>query len=703
MVSVIRGNIANIAMSEILTEYFEKHDEMYGNLFLGYPILPTREDKLSIDALFVSPVYGIVIFHFYEGREEIDLEEIQDEIYGLLLSKLAKEKKLVKRQIVNLDLNIISFTPNWKRQYRFDDDGFNAFNSLSQVDNFLIENDFKENAQYYELAIRCIQSIGTIKKVLTREKVVKTDSRGAILRELESKIANLDKIQTAAALEVCDDVQRIRGLAGSGKTIVLALKAAYLHVAHPDWKIAVTFNTRSLKQQFKDLITRFTFEQIEDTPNWNNIQVLHAWGSPYELGLYYNFCKLHGVEYLDFTDAKSKSNYSTAFDYAIYQALQNVNSFHQMYDAILVDEAQDFSGGFLNLCYEILPDKKRLIYAYDELQSLNLKKMDSPEVIFGKNVEGAPRVVLKNSKNKPKQDIILRTCYRNSRPVLASAHALGFRVYGDLIQMFDESALWLDIGYEVKQGELADNKPVVLQRTEESSPKFLEDHSSIDDLLVFKAFENSETQAKWVARQIKKNLEDDELDYKDILVIHTDPLKTKKDVGVVRKELARLDINSHLVGVTTSPDDFYMSNSIAFTSIFRAKGNEAAIVYVIDSQYCGGNYSTARSRNILFTAMTRSRAWVRVVGVGRQMIDLNREYNTIKDHNFELAFIYPDAAKRKELNIIHRDKTKDELLQIEKNVSNLQQIIISLEKGDMYWEDIPEEFKSKLKEMLGDE
>ncbi|CCQ66325.1 hypothetical protein CWATWH0402_3938 [Crocosphaera watsonii WH 0402] len=41
----------------------------------------------------------------------------------------------------------------------------------------------------------------------------------------------------------------------------------------------------------------------------------------------------------------------------------------------------------------------------------------------------------------------MNTCYRNSRPILASAHALGFGIYRDqgLVQMFDESQLWLDI------------------------------------------------------------------------------------------------------------------------------------------------------------------------------------------------------------------------------------------------------------------
>ena len=44
---------------------------------------------------------------------------------------------------------------------------------------------------------------------------------------LEKSIATLDQQQNRAAIETVEGVQRIRGLAGSGKTIVLAIKAAY--------------------------------------------------------------------------------------------------------------------------------------------------------------------------------------------------------------------------------------------------------------------------------------------------------------------------------------------------------------------------------------------------------------------------------------------------------------------------------------------
>ncbi|MEL7409314.1 MAG: AAA family ATPase, partial [Cyanobacteria bacterium J06558_2] len=279
-----------------------------------------------------------------------------------------------------------------------------------------------------------------------RNYVKKDNSRGARLKKLEDFIANLDRNQSEAVIETVEGVQRIRGLAGSGKTIILALKVAYLHAKHPDWNIAVTFNTRSLKSQFKRLINTFTIEQTSEEPDWSKVKIIHAWGSPKMDGIYFEICKEHGIEYRDFTAARQlaaieANNPDLAFDYVCWEALRTIPNFVQYYDALLIDEAQDFDKHFLQLCYKIVKNPKRLIYAYDELQSLNNKVMESPEEIFGKDNQGKFNVRLENLPGQPKQDIFLEKCYRNSRPILSSAHALGFGIYhhNGLIQMFDNS------------------------------------------------------------------------------------------------------------------------------------------------------------------------------------------------------------------------------------------------------------------------
>ena len=87
-----------------------------------------------------------------------------------------------------------------------------------------------------------------------------------------------------------------------------------------------------------------------------------------------------------------------------------------------------------------------------------------------------------------KQDIILEKCYRNSRPILATAHALGFGIYREpeprftqltgqqdigLIQMFDRKSLWEDVGYVVDTGELEDGACVTLRERHRVALSFL--------------------------------------------------------------------------------------------------------------------------------------------------------------------------------------------------------------------------------------
>ena len=80
-----------------------------------------------------------------------------------------------------------------------------------------------------------------------------------------------------------------------------------MHAQHPEWRIAVTFNTRALKGYFRRLINNFSLEQTGEEPNWRNLRVLNAWGAPGtddRDGLYFEFCRTHGVDYFDFSSAR---------------------------------------------------------------------------------------------------------------------------------------------------------------------------------------------------------------------------------------------------------------------------------------------------------------------------------------------------------------------------------------------------------------
>src|SRR5206468_1812601 len=175
-----------------------------------------------------------------------------------------------------------------------------------------------------------------------RLKVKVATSKGGILKTIESEIANLDAWQKAAAIETPDGPQRIRGLAGSGKTIVLALKAAYLHGERQQWKIGVTFHTRALKQQLQTLIRRFYFEDYREDPDEANLAIIHSFGSLGERGIYSEICKAYGIAPRDFGYAKRTYGYGGAFRGICAELLSVVEKDPQpLFDALLIDEAQD--------------------------------------------------------------------------------------------------------------------------------------------------------------------------------------------------------------------------------------------------------------------------------------------------------------------------------------------------------------------------
>lgn len=700
---VVRGGTDKPVSSQRLADYFETRNEIEGYLYLGYPIIGTIDGGFQIDALLLSEQHGAIIFHLIEGAfdEKIVFENIQDESYTKLESKLKQHKDLTIKRNLAVELNSVSFAPAWSNRSGVKSD-YPILVTTDDLTAYLNAVNWQDNSTYQKL-VSVIQSITTIRNRNKRGYVKKLDSKGAKLKKLEESIANLDRQQSTAVIETVEGVQRIRGLAGSGKTIVLALKVAYLHAKNPDWRMAVTFNSRALKNQLKHFITLFTLEHTNEEPDWDKIDIIHAWGSPSMRGIYYEICLKHNIEYFDFKAAEAMAkNYGKGFDVACEKAYNEIKEFQQYYDVVLIDEAQDFSPYFLRLCYGALRPPKRLVYAYDELQNISNNQMPSPEQLFGLDNNGKPLVSLYNTQGKPKQDIVLNVCYRNSRPVLATAHALGFGIYRQkgLIQMFDQHQLWQDVGYNVKDGKLADGESVTLTRDEKSSPEFLENHSTIDDLIAFKSFNNDADQITYLIAEIEKNIKEDELKLDDIMVIHPEPYTAKRAVGVIREELFNKGINSNLAGVSTSPDEFFKDNAVVFTQIYRAKGNEASMVYIINAQECFDAFNIAQKRNMLFTALTRSKAWVRVIGYGQNMQALKQEFQKVKNNNFELKFTYPTAEERKKLNIVNRDMTEQERKKLQKKSASVDDLIQSLMNGEIHKEDLSEEARAKLKALL---
>jgi superfamily I DNA and RNA helicase len=124
------------------------------------------------------------------------------------------------------------------------------------------------------------------------------------------------------------------------------------------------------------------------------------------------------------------------------------------------------------------------------------------------------------------------------------------------------------------------------------------------------------------------------------------------------------------------------------------------MVYVIDADECFSGNELARKRNILFTAMTRSKAWLRVTGCGEAMSNLVREFSEVKQRNFALEFTYPTEEERRRMNLVNRDMSPEERSRINQRERSLIELAEALSKGEIHKEDFSPEVLEKLKGIL---
>jgi superfamily I DNA and RNA helicase len=219
-----------------------------------------------------------------------------------------------------------------------------GFSNLPTVEgNVLVHEDLtpsslrkyiKENSRSHDLADeqwQIVRSVlgGTLPNRPPRNIPTGTPLENPIrvIREIESQLKILDETQQKIAFEIPDGPQRLRGLAGTGKTVLLAKRAAKIHIKYPDWKIAFIFFTRSLYDQVTDLINLYYREMHPDNnePNFKNLQILHSWGAKDQHGFYRKLAYACGKKPKSVNDVKNEiGNHSPAesFEY-ICNCLEN--------------------------------------------------------------------------------------------------------------------------------------------------------------------------------------------------------------------------------------------------------------------------------------------------------------------------------------------------------------------------------------------
>ncbi|EDZ94306.1 conserved hypothetical protein [Limnospira maxima CS-328] len=499
------------------------------------------------------------------------------------------------------------------------------------------------------------------------------------IHEVESKLKVLDSTQKKIAFEIPEGPQRLRGLAGTGKTVLLAKRLAKMHIRHPEWDIALVFFTRSLYDQMIELADLYHREMHPDQAeiNWKKVKILHAWGGKYRDGFYYRLAKKCGVTPRDLNSALrevkklGKSEAVTeVFDFICTELQNKADSIPVLYDCLLIDEGQDLPPSFYQLALQTLSVPQRIYWAYDEAQGIGSLIIPTSEQMFGRDANGKllvdvsgsyPGGILKTHK--------MKRCYRTPRQLLMTAHALNMGLFrpGGALQGVTNQKNWQDLGYEVIGGDFSDasvaaGKMVTITRTLTESPHPVDSGSfktidSVGSLLSVKTFSAEQEEQQWIAKQVKADL-DAGFNPWDIIVVALSGNYEKQYLQDMKTALQHGGVPSAIAGVDTdvdyrrAPDIFRKAGCVTVSGIARAKGNEAWKVYACRFQYATEpmswkNETELHKRNEAFVALTRSRVWCVVTGLDSAIFDeLKTAINQYP--NFSFRAFNQRSLKRKQ-------------------------------------------------------
>lgn len=529
--------------------------------------------------------------------------------------------------------------------------------------------------EQWKVMLSVISGSSILKKPSRTIVSTEAKNRASVIAALNEQHYELDLQKEHIGKDIPPGFQRLRGTAGSGKTVLLCQKAAHMHLKHPEWDIALVFFTRTLYDLVTQLVDKwlghFTNGEVQYNSNNNKLKILHAWGSKERPGLYRTICELNGRTPRTVRDTNEKQPIRGLTEHC--KRLLEEIPIEPIFDAILIDEGQDLVAeddlkyqdkqAIYWLAYQSLrpadpenPEQRRLIWAYDEGQSLDSLKIPTAKELFGENLSN---LLTKGTQYTGgiKKSEVMRRCYRTPGTVLMAAQAIGMgllRSEGMLTGITRKSD-WENIGYEVT-GKFIPGQQIRLHRPSENSPNPVPELWG-KPVLKFQIYGSRQEELTALAENILHNLVDDGLEpSRDILVI---VLGSRYEAIELESYVANFLIDQGIdIYIPTAlglneidpqwshcdRDRFWMEGGVTISRVPRAKGNEADMVYVVGFDNVAANEADVSLRNQLFVALTRTRGWVNLSGVGEYK--MYEEMRRVIAAGDEFSFTYKRPLKR---------------------------------------------------------
>ena len=374
---------------------------------------------------------------------------------------------------------------------------------------------------------------------------------GQIYEKRIERIKILDHHQEAIARKFDGGHRIISGPSGSGKTLVLVHKAAFLKQYNPAIKniLFVCYNI-TLVNYIKRLLADKLVPMGED-----GVTVCH----------FYELCEDIIGEEIVFE--KEDTEY---YEMVLQEALSKIGDYLMRYDAILVDEGQDFTGDMLKVVTALLnPKTNNLTIAFDDNQNIYCEKTNWKDM--GVHAQGRVHKI---------------PC-----------------VYRNTIEISEFASRF------IRQRSGKTDNPKTDQR--EMFPDFSDFHGPEPEINRFQSFEEI---TGYVGEKTREIVKTENCPYSEIAVIYAmkNPGKNLKTPlpQMIESTLASKGILSSWVSENYRSKKTYdiTTNSVTISTIHSVKGLDHSIVFLIGLDYLEPKaWTEEQINNLVYVAITRAR------------------------------------------------------------------------------------------------
>ena len=151
--------------------------------------------------------------------------------------------------------------------------------------------------------------------------------------------------------------------------------------------------------------------------------------------------------------------------------------------------------------------------------------------------------------------------------------------------------------------------------------------------------------------------------------------------------------------------EFAETGYVTLSTVYRAKGNEAPVVYIVAFERLWDYVGEVSYRNRAFTSISRSKGWVWISGTGPQMAQVQTELGKVVKDLPMFRFTFPDMVLiQRRLDPSETTRRKIQVSQARRSARDLEEADLDALAASLDAEQLQklEEKLRKVREVLGE-